>query len=609
MRTKRYTKRMGMWAVGLLLATALACQKKAPEAPQPGAPKPTAAAPGGAAPTATAPTAAVSGAKRTLTVPDPMAVAVPDVAVVVRVNRLDQLLSKVEALASQVSPAINADVLKAQLGNALRDPTLAGIDQTRPLLLAVFDPVGGKDLSSAALLPVTSAQYKDKFQAMGMNVYQKEGGKTLLLAEKEAGAVAGRQAFDQLEALMSQPLQSDISVFVNVEMMLTRHAAQIDAGVNQMTMMMEQMQKMGGQKASPAALVGLEARAVLSAAKEIKDLGVDVSISKDGVDLGAVLRAKPGTLLAKMFDDPTYPDPSLLGYVPGTGAIIGYMGGDNGPAADFLSAKLDEVFAATSGPIVAQIKLAELKKIIDRTLRLQKGVAYDLMNPGGTGLGTVSVTEVSNGAAYLNELKNLGKSLEAAGVMALYKTSGMNMEMAFKENVRNYGGVAIHQMITDVTMPEQPGMPPAFAVFMKSFLHQEYEVAAVGNYIVSDMGAKKMDTIIDALKAKKPLWTPALNAQKVFPKEGDLYCDILPGRLAAWGLQIAQPFIAPMMAAMGPEGEAMMARIKALETKPISFFLQSAQGKLLGRLAFPIDPILKIRQTIMSPPAAPPKAL
>ena len=600
MRTRRCMKCTSMLAVGVLVAMTLACGKpQGPEAP----PKPT--------PTKAA--VVPSGPQKTVAILDPMAVAVPDVAVVVRINPLGQILSKVEALATQISPGITADTIKSQLGNLLADPALSGLDLTRPMMVLVFDPAGAKEPSAAGLLPVTSDQYKTKFQARGMTVYQKEGGKTLLIAENEAAAVAGRQAFDQLEGLMAKPMASDINVYANVEMLMSRHGADIDMGINQMIQTMDQMQKMGGRQAPPAAgmsaMLGLEMRAIVSVIKDLKDVGVDISIGKDGLDLGSTLRAKPGTALAGMLDDRIVPDTSVLGYVPGTGAVIGFMGGDNNKTADFLAAKIDEVFAATSGPAVAKVKRVELKALMERTIRLTKGTAFDLLGAGGSGINGVTVAEVSDPVAYMNELKNMPKTLEATGIIALYKDMGMDWTMAFKENVRNYGGVPIHQMITDMTMPQMMEMPPMMMGLMKNFMHQEYEIAVVGNHVITDIGAKKMDAIIDAVKAKKPLWTPSLNAQSVFPKEGSFYCDILPGRLAGWILQIAQPMLMPLIATMGPEGEAMMAKIKALETKPISMAMLDAQGKLQVRLTLPIDPIVKIRQIVTSRPAAPPKAL
>jgi hypothetical protein len=539
-----------------------------------------------------------------------------DLAVAVRINRLDQVLSKIEALGSQVVPGFTADQIKTQIGNRLGDPVLAGLDQTRSILVLVFDPTAAKQPGQkprpavAALLPVTSDQYKIKFQAMGMNVYQRDGGKTLLVAQDENGAVAGRQVFDQLEGTLAQPLASDLNVYVNIEMLMTRHGAELDAGINQMTTMMDQMQKMAGQQAgSPAAMLALELRAILSVAKEIKDLGFDVGMSKDGVDFGAIVRAKPATPLAKWFDQPTVPDLSLLGYVPGTGAIVGVSGGDQSKVAEFLAGKIDEVFAATSSPAVAQIKRAELKALVNRVVALQKGKAFDIMNAGGTGMGGVALAEVKDAAAYMNELKNLNKTLEAVGILGLYKSMGTEMTIAFKENVRNYAGVPIHQMVTDVNMAQMMNqVPPPMMAFIKMFTHQEYEIAVVGNCVVTDMGAKKMDAVIDALKAKKPLGTLSLNAQSIFPKEGNLYADIYPGRIAAWGLQVAQPILATM-GPMGPEADATMAKFKALQTKPISVFLAVAQGKLQGKVSLPIDPVLKIKAALMPSPPAPPKAL
>jgi len=596
MRTKRYMKCTSLLGLALLVATVFACGKQTPEGPKPAPKTPT----------------AVTGAQKTVAIPDPPPLTVPDLAVAVRVNRFDQLLPKVAALASQIMPSITADALKAQLGAAVQDPTLAGLDQTRSAMLCVFDPPGRREADPTGsrepvvvgLLPVTSDQYKTKLQGMpNTYVYQKEGGKTLLLAQNEAAAVSGRQALDQLDPLLAQPMNSDLSVYVNVELLMTRHAADIEAAFKQMTEMMEQIQQMGPPRGGPdTTFFTMLMRCLLGVGKEVRDLGVDLTLTKDGLELGGTSRAKAGTALAKALDQPIVPDTSLLAYVPGTGSIIGFDGGDNFKAADYFAAKLDEAFAATTGPAASKIKVADIKAAMVEPMRLSRATAFDILGTSGGTINGVSIVEITDPAAYLNTLRNTAKNMKAMGTDAT---------VAFKENARNYKGTPIHQMVLDINIPQQAEMPPFMAPILKALTHMESEIAVVGNYVIQDMGGKRIDAVIDALKAKKPLWTPSLNAQAIFPKEGTLYMDILPGRLVAWGVQVAQPFLGPMLSAMGPEGEAMLARFKTLQTKPISIYGAVNQGKVQLRINVPIDPVIKIKAlfAMPGPGATPPKPL
>jgi len=546
---------------------------------------------------------------KAVAIPDPRAVSVPDVAVAVRINRLDQLLPKFGALVGSIVPAVNTEVLKTQLGNALGDPALASLDQTRPILVCVFDPAAGGGPSPVALLPVTSDQLTSSMQARGNLVYQKKGGKTLLMTDagNEKGMVAGRENYDKLEALLKEPLPSDVDVYVNVELLMTRHAAAIDAAVKELMKNMEQMQQMMGQPAGPNPILYMEIAGALGTIKELKDLGAEVNFSKEGVEAGAVLRAKPGTSLATLLDAGSAPDLSpLVGYVPRTGAVVGFAGGYDGTRwANFLGAKMDEALASLpQTTATAVIKRDALRKWIESSTRLKLATAFDFLTPGASNLlSGVIVLETSDANAYLNELKNLSKNLEATGMGAILTQSGTKMTTTFKEKVREYKGVPIHLLVIDVAMPQMGEAAMPMMNFMKNLMHQEYEIAVVDNLVVQDMGSKKIDSIIDALKAKKPLSPAPLNAQNLFPKGGVMYLDVLPARITSWFLQMAQAFMP--MAQPGPESEQVILRLKSLETKPISLFIAAGQSKAQTRLSVPIEPIVKIKQAIVPAPPAP----
>jgi len=77
MRTERSVGRLRTAALCALVAVALACGERAPAPRKPAKP---------------------AGPQRTVTIPNPQAVAVPDLAVAVRINRLDQLLPKIADL-------------------------------------------------------------------------------------------------------------------------------------------------------------------------------------------------------------------------------------------------------------------------------------------------------------------------------------------------------------------------------------------------------------------------------------------------------------------------------------------------------------------------------
>jgi hypothetical protein len=595
-----------MLVVGAFLAMALGCKSKGPEQPAP-TPRPTAAQPGGAAKPTPAPAATPAAPQGAAVIPEPKAIGVSDVAVTVRINSLNLLLPKIQAIVSQFAPGITPEAIKAIVGSPVGDPGLAGLDPASPILLAVFDFRGGESPAVAAMIPVTSDQYKTMFQARQLSVYQKEGSKTLLVAQDERAAVAGRQAFDQLEALRTQPMSSDISVYGNIEMLVTNHAAQITSAMAQNVQNMKQMQQMTG---FPSAIIYLSAasnRNNVAMLKEIKDATLDISLSKDAVDLGATIRAKPGTDMAKMLSPRTTPDPSLLGYLPNTGAIVGLAGADPENQAKKISDMADLFLAEIPQTELGPIKKAELKDWLVRSTKLSRGAAFDFLTAGSSDvINFTEISEATDPKQVEAMLQSLSKDLENTGITAALKSAGVGLNVQYTPNARTHSGVAIAKMVIDLTLPQMPpNTPPPAQALLSKITHLEAEIATVDSNVILDVGSKRMDAIIDAMKAKKPLATAAL-ASQAFPKGGYLYLDIYPDRAARWVIQLIESIMGPGFAAMGPRVEQIVAQFKTLQTKPIAMYCAAANGAWQGKFSIPMEPIAKIRQILMAPPVAPP---
>ncbi|MCX8038455.1 MAG: hypothetical protein N3D11_15640 [Candidatus Sumerlaeia bacterium] len=549
----------------------------------------------------------VSAASAALTIRDPQAIAgVPDVAITVRINRLDQLFPRLDAMIAPILPGMGVEMLKLQLGNALGDPTLTGVDQTRAAMICVFAPEGGGEMPAVALVPVASAQLKTTLEARGSLVYQKEGGKTLLVADvnNEKGMTAGRANFDKLEAILAQPVPSDVSVYVNVELLMARYEKTIENGLAEMMRNMEQMQKMMGQPGAGTAMLGLQLHGALSVIKELKDLGVDLSLKKEGAELGLILRAKPDTALAKVLDSKPALDTALLNYLPRTGSVVGFAGIDSAAPADYIAAKFNEVMAAApKTTATAQLKADQMAKFLQRTTAMKKSTAFDFLAPGTDNiLNGAIIYETSNANEYLKELRTLKKTMDDLGLTALYKGMGMDFSVTFQDKVRDYKGTPIHKMTTSVNMAGMEAMPGPATAMMKMFTTQEYEIAAVDNYVIHDLNSKRIDPLIDALKAKKAAVSTPLRSQS--QAGGMLYVDLFPARLGAWGMQIVQSFAPPGQGA-GPQFAQVATKLKTLETEPVTLFAGSSQGKLQATLFVPVDPIVKIRDAVMQPPQVP----
>ncbi len=610
MRIQQRASRIGLIAVCAVMALSFACEKKPSQQPQP---TPVPGMTPGAQPTqaavptkgAVTPKPVVTGPKKTVPVPDPQVIDVADVALAVRVNRVDQVLPKVTSLCQAFVPTFTPEMIRDRIALALADPALAGLDQSRSIMICLFAPQGSPAPGLAVLIPVNNDQYKTRFETMGSFVHQNPGGKTLIVAWDEAAAVAARTALGQLEELLNQPPKADLSVYVNVEMLMSRYNAAIEAGAKHMIQgMMAQLQAVGDQMpggTDAASVFALEVFGFLEFAKEVKDLEFSVSLTKAGPQMSFLLRAKPGTALAKALEYPYVADMSALSFVPGTGAIVGCAGATDEAGIAWLGGVLDRAAAAVPVNPNSKFDPKKMKDVWMMGMGRSQAAAFDVLSPTpGGGMSGLIVYKVQDPEKFMSVARNAQEIIDAAGM-----SSFMPMNIQFQENVRTYKGVAIHKCTQTGEMP-MPGMGmggPETAIvssMMQTFLNQNAETAVVGDYVVSAMGGSKIEPVIDAILAKKPLSTGKVAAMSMV-KEADLYMDIHPTR--------AISFVLGLLKDVGPQANAMAPAIAAAQVEPITVTGSSGEGKAQFSAAIPLASVLQIRdlvmQAMMGGPAAP----
>jgi hypothetical protein len=514
--------------------------------------------------------------------------------ITVRVARLDQLLPKLEAFVSQIQPGFTADVLRGLIGQALNDPTLANLDQTRSILIVVLDSKNA--VTPAAVLPVKNEQYKTLFQGQGKYVYQAPNGKTLVVAQEEEGMVAARTMLPALEATMSQPAPSDLYVSVNIQDLVARFGPLLEQQMG----MFQQMA--GDENAGAAAQAAAQVKIMMGLAREIRELVVNANVTKEAVDLRTTLQATAGSALAKALDQPGAGQSNLLGFLPNTGAVVGLFALNADNVAPYASNVVVQYATAMSTQTMTADRQTKLRQWMDRSIRLQKGAAFEFLGDTASSgsLGGISVAEITDPKAYAEMLRNMQKDLQDTGLAAAYGKGGTNMKYTVKENARTVAGVPVTRVTQEMEIQNIEGMPPAFQTFMNMFTNISYEVAIVGNYAVTSMGSSRFEQTINAVKNKKPVSSAPLNAQALY-KNGFLYMDFHPGRMVNWLLTSMGPMVAPYLEQMGPQVQKMVGNLRKLQTRPISMAVTSGgNGSASFNLNVPAEPIVKIKNLIMS---------
>ena len=118
-----------------------------------------------------------------------------------------------------------------------------------------------------------------------------------------------------------------------------------------------------------------------------------------------------------------------------------------------------------------------------------------------------------------------------------------------------------------------------------------------------EIGTGKMNDLIDAVKAKRPISSVTLNAEKLYGAGGASYVDVNVGRLGAWIAGLVKSFMGAMIP---PQVDAIMQQLNTLQTKPISLYSAEGKGGAVFKMNIPLDPIVKIKALVESTMAGPP---
>ena len=181
--------------------------------------------------------------------------------------------------------------------------------------------------------------------------------------------------------------------------------------------------------------------------------------------------------------------------------------------------------------------------------------------------------------------------LEATGFLDFYTDMGMPMSFEFKEKVRQYKGVSIHQFRTEISMDQMMPVQRQQMAAM-NLTNMLYEVAILDGLIAYAMGNTTMESIIDSIKGSTP-GPSSLAARRIFPAGGFYYGDTDIGRYLE--------FVSSMMPKM--PGNPMpfdQIGIALQGAPPITSAGHSGGGMVQWSLNVPADLLAKIGQAALA---------
>ncbi len=507
---------------------------------------------------------------------------VEDVVGYLRVGNITAVLNVVDSWVSQVNPDMPQGAIKMQAGQFLGDPTLAGIDVSKPLLIVALNPSQYPNPFVLYLPIADAAKIESAIRGKGALTVKK--GDILIVGDDQQCVTRGAELFNQIKPFIASPLDTDLALFVDVDKLMSLYGEDIKKkvkGFQNQIAMMQQMQM--GQKGVSAKQKELETQ-VEEAFKwlgELKIVALKANARKEGLELTFLGEAKPQTEIAGLLTAESVPSPSLPRFLP-YGALRVSITGNFEKLTD-AAAQMSFRILEKSGKLTPE-QLQDVKAYN----ALGRGVQGDeatmcMFIPGGKGLSGVFLNKIKDPAKALELMRQAPKQ---QALMINNPAQGTTAQGTFTEKARTVDGVDVHSLKLSITSTN-PMAAQMFMMFMPGG-SLDIEMAIVNDVMITAMGTP-IDNAIRAIKSGTGN-TP-LVAHSAFPKNGQLYGDL---DVIGFVNNFVAPMFAPMMGMMGAT-QNPFTKLQNISAPPVTFFATMHDGKVMAQVNFPLEIVVKIK--------------
>ena len=522
----------------------------------------------------------------------PDAVPVEEAIGYIRVKNLPNVVGTLDKWASMLNPQMAAGSIKAMVGQYMGDPTMGGIDSSRPLLVLLLNP---KKYTNPLVLylPVTQPEKIQKgIQDKGSFTVLKE--KTIIAGDDQPSVMKGVEVWSKVKPLASQSMDTDGLFFADVDRIMSVYGADIDQKIKEFQSQLSMMQQQTGQQGMAVQQKQMQAQmdAILKLVKEIKTFALKADVKGQGLVTTVLMEAKPQTDLAGLYSIKSADHHSLIQFVP-NGALKASFSGDPESVAEFGS-KMTDSFLQKGGMLTPE-KIQKVKKY--QTLQkeaLSGEVAVSLFGPQASGINGVQMYRIKDAKKALEMIRQAAEQV----TMASNPAQGLTVTADFKEKARKVGDVDVHTMSVTITSTN-----PMAAQWMMMFLpggKMNLEMAIVNDVMIYAFGTS-VDQSINSLKSG--MGATSLNAFSKFPKNGNVYADIdLIGTIKS----IFGPMFAMMAQMMGP-GQNPMDALNKVSAPPVTFFATMHDGRMMAKGNLLLETVLKIKEAFSSMMPQPPQ--
>lgn len=461
----------------------------------------------------------------------------PEAMVSITVSDLHGFLDGVGMVASKVSPMMSGQMIKGMVGGQINDPTLAGIPTGKGLAIVALDAN-----TVFAVLEVAEAQstsYAQVAAGMGMQTNLVDGA--LVIAQTIEALERGGAALGSVKSSLLSKRAPVLSITGQPAMLIEKNRATIDMSVGMLPMVMAQgmMQQPGATLESAQSMTKFMQgyiAVMLSLAEQCESLEIKLAPKGGDLEMSKTFVAKEGSELGKLVNAPAvYKSNPAIHAGAMTDATVLY---------DFLFENPDALaafFAVESDKLMKKMMIEETDSAttlaaMTKWFKAYGGSGCERVRFGGEDLFDVAyVAEVSDVAVAMDALKTMNTDL--APFFKLYESLGMPITMTFKENVREVGGVKVHELGIGIGMSSMMADQQALVkqMGMDDFV---CEIAfADGLAFYSAPG--KLETLMKTYKDGAAKGAAPIKARGVYPAGGFAYMDYDIGSYLKFASQAA----------------------------------------------------------------------
>jgi hypothetical protein len=383
-------------------------------------------------------------------------------AAVIRIQAPEQITTDLVEFINKVQPGFGG-LAEAQLpmalGQAIKNPQLAGVDQSKDWYVALFIDDSGEP-KGVLVLPVTDADeakgaMEETFEFLERETWlicSPEGRFFDEFEELKDGKVNSAASLldDQLEAIV---MEGHVTFALNAVLLRETFADELNTADERLE---ELIQAMGEQIQQAGPSMDMEyvldiyrdlGKSLLQAVHDSESYALSIEVTDDALQIDQLLTVGKDTATAAFFATQPVSDMSSLKTVPE--GLMGYMGIHGNPAS---------LLKWSTTVVEKVIRNDEQKALTLKALESLKEAKFGTLAAGGdlhpeeeTAMRTFSITEI----APAHQIREMMKSM-ANGVT--YEVAGIEQKMTYEPDAEKIGDLSVDIYRFKQTIPD--GLDP-----------------------------------------------------------------------------------------------------------------------------------------------------